>query len=220
MTGQDAVATAQGFCGRLPVSGVILSKIEGDARGGAALSLRTVTGTPILFAGTGEKLDALEVFHPDRIASRILGMGDVLSLIERAEQAYDAQQAERLRKKIRKNDFTLEDFRDQLGAIKKMGPITELLGMIPGMKKMFKGADMSDAEGELRRVEGIINSMTLAERHDHLILNASRRRRIAAGSGTSVAEVNRLLKQFIQMKKMLKKLGSGPMMPGLPGLPR
>jgi signal recognition particle subunit SRP54 len=147
-------------------------------------------------------------------------MGDVLSLIERAEQAYDAQQAERLRKKIRKNDFTLEDFRDQLGAIKKMGPITELLGMIPGMKKMFRGADMSDAEGELRRVEGIINSMTLAERHDHLILNASRRRRIAAGSGTSVAEVNRLLKQFIQMKKMLKKLGSGPMMPGLPGMPR
>jgi signal recognition particle subunit SRP54 len=220
MTGQVAVATAQGFCERLPVSGVILSKIEGDARGGAALSLRTVTGTPILFAGTGEKLDALEVFHPDRIASRILGMGDVLSLIERAEQAYDAQQAEQLRKKIRKNDFTLEDFRDQLGAIKKMGPITELLGMIPGMKKMFRGADMSDAEGELRRVEGIINSMTLAERHDHLILNASRRRRIATGSGTSVAEVNRLLKQFIQMKKMLKKLGSGPMMPGLPGMPR
>jgi len=220
MTGQDAVATAQGFGERLPISGVILSKIEGDARGGAALSLRTVTGKPILFAGTGEKVDALEVFHPDRVASRILGMGDVLSLIERAEQAYDVQQAERLRKKIRKNTFTLEDFRDQLGAIKKMGPITELLGMIPGMKKMFKGADLSDAEGELRRVEGIINSMTLAERDNHLILNASRRRRIAAGSGTSVAEVNRLLKQFTQMKKMLKKLGSGPMMPGMPGLPR
>ena len=220
MTGQDAVATAKGFCERLPVSGVILSKIEGDARGGAALSLRTVTGTPILFAGTGEKLDALEVFHPDRVASRILGMGDVLSLIERAEQAYDAQQAERLRKKIRKNDFTLEDFRDQLRALKKMGPITELLAMIPGMKKMFRGADLSDAEGELRRVEGIINSMTASERHNHLILNASRRRRIAAGSGTSVPEVNRLLKQFTQMKKMLKKLGSGPMMPGLPGMPR
>jgi signal recognition particle subunit SRP54 len=220
MTGQDAVATAQGFGERLPISGVILSKIEGDARGGAALSLRTVTGKPILFAGTGERVDALEVFHPDRVASRILGMGDVLSLIERAEQAYDVQQAERLRKKIRKNTFTLEDFRDQLGAIKKMGPITELLGMIPGMKKMFKGADLSDAEGELRRVEGIINSMTLAERDNHLILNASRRRRIAAGSGTSVAEVNRLLKQFTQMKKMLKKLGSGPMMPGMPGLPR
>jgi signal recognition particle subunit SRP54 len=220
MTGQDAVATAQGFGERLPISGVILSKIEGDARGGAALSLRTVTGKPILFAGTGEKLDALEVFHPDRVASRILGMGDVLSLIERAEQAYDVQQAEQLRKKIRKNSFTLEDFRDQLGAIKKMGPITELLGMIPGMKKMFKGADLSDAEGELRRVEGIINSMTLAERDNHLILNASRRRRIATGSGTSVAEVNRLLKQFTQMKKMLKKLGSGPMMPGMPGLPR
>jgi signal recognition particle subunit SRP54 len=220
MTGQDAVATAQGFCSRLPISGTVLTKIEGDARGGAALSLRSVTGKPILFVGTGEKLDALEPFHPDRVASRILGMGDVMSLIERAEKAYDASEAESLRKKIRKNEFTLDDFRDQLRALKKMGPITDLLGMIPGMKKMFRGADLSDAEGELRRVEGIISSMTDSERRNHLILNASRRRRIADGSGVSVADVNRLLKQFTQMKKMLKKMGSSPMMPGFPGMPR
>lgn len=220
MTGQDAVATASGFAARLPLTGCILSKIEGDARGGAALSLRHVTGTPILFAGTGEKLDALEEFHPERVASRILGKGDVLSFIERAEKAYDEQQAERLRKKLKRNEFSLEDFRDQLGMIKKMGPIAELLGMIPGLKKMLKGADLGDAEGELRRIEGIINSMTHEERDNHLVLNASRRKRIATGSGTSVAEVNRLLKQFTQMKKMLKKLGSGPMLPGMPGMRR
>jgi signal recognition particle subunit SRP54 len=220
MTGQDAVATAAGFARRLPLTGCILSKMEGDARGGAALSLRHVTGTPILFGGTGEKLDALEEFHPERIASRILGMGDVLSFIERAEKAYDDQQAERLRKKLKRNEFTLEDFRDQIGMIKKMGPIGELLGMIPGLKKMLKGADLGDAEGELRRIEGIINSMTHQERDNHLVLNASRRQRIATGSGTSVAEVNRLLKQFTQMKKMLKKLGSAPMVPGMPGMRR
>src|SRR5881396_2026181 len=177
MTGQDAVATAQGFARRLPVSGVVLTKIEGDARGGAALSLRAVTGTPIVFAGTGEKLDA----------------------------------------------FELEDFREQLRAVKKMGAVSELIGMIPGVKKMLRGADLSGAEDELNRVEAIINSMTRAERKNVQLLNASRRKRIARGSGTSVADVNRLIKQFTHTKKVLNQLGSGPMMPripGLPGLPR
>ena len=222
MTGQDAVATAQGFAGRLPVSGAILTKIEGDARGGAALSLRAVTAKPILFAGTGEKLDALEPFFPDRIASRILGMGDVLSLIERAEKVYDRSQAATLQKKLRRAEFDLEDFREQLRAVKKMGTMTELLGMIPGVKKLLRGTDLSGAEGELKRTEAIINSMTRAERRNVQILNASRRKRIAQGSGTSVAEVNRLIKQFTQTKKVLKQLGSGgmPNIPGLPGLPR
>jgi signal recognition particle subunit SRP54 len=219
MTGQDAVATAQGFSGRLPVSGLILSKIEGDARGGAALSLRTVTGKPILFAGTGEKVQALEAFHPDRVASRILGMGDVLSLVERAEKVFDRAQAEAFNKKIKKNEFDLEDFREQLRAVKKMGSVAELMGMIPGMKKLVKGADLSGADGELRRVEAIINSMTRQERRNINVLNQSRRQRIAKGSGTSVSEVNRLVKQFTQTKKVLKKLGSGPI-PGLPGLGR
>ncbi|HZP43002.1 MAG TPA: signal recognition particle protein [Candidatus Binatia bacterium] len=222
MTGQDAVATAQGFAGRLPVSGVVLTKIEGDARGGAALSLRAVTGKPIVFAGTGEKLDALEPFYPERIASRILGMGDVLSLIERAEKVYDRSQAETLQKKLRRNDFDLEDFREQLRAVKKMGTVAELLGMIPGIKKLLRGADLSGAEDELKRTEAIIDSMTRQERKNVQILNASRRKRIAKGSGTSVAEVNRLIKQFTQTKKVLKQLGSGPLpnVPGLPGMPR
>src|SRR5437660_1772876 len=219
MTGQDAVATAQGFAGRLPVSGVVLTKIEGDARGGAALSLRTVTGKPIVFVGTGEKLDALEAFHPDRIASRILGMGDVLSLIERAEKVYDRSQAEALQKKLRRNDFDLEDFREQLRAVKKMGTVTELLGMIPGVKKLLGGADLSGAEDELKRTEAIIDSMTRAERRNVNLLNGSRRKRIAKGSGTSVAEVNRLIKQFTQTKKVLKQLGSGGAMPNIPGPP-
>jgi len=224
MTGQDAVATAEGFAGRLPVSGAVLTKIEGDARGGAALSLRAVTGKPILFAGTGEKLDALEPFYPERIASRILGMGDVLSLIERAEKVYDRAQAEVLQKKLKRNDFDLEDFREQLRAVKKMGTMTELLGMIPGVKKLLRGADLSGAEDELKRTEAIIDSMTRAERHNVNLLNGSRRKRIARGSGTSVAEVNRLIKQFTQTKKVLKQLGSGAALPknipGFPGLPR
>jgi len=219
MTGQDAVATAQGFAGRLPVSGAILTKIEGDARGGAALSLRAVTGKPILFAGTGEKLDALEPFYPERIASRILGMGDVLSLIERAEKVYDRGQAEALQKKLRRNDFDLEDFREQLRAVKKMGTMTELLGMIPGVKKLLRGADLSGAEDELKRTEAIIDSMTRAERRNVNLINGSRRKRIARGSGTSVPEVNRLIKQFVQTKKVLKQLGSGAGMPNIPGLP-
>src|SRR5438094_898617 len=209
MTGQDAVATAQGFAGRPPVSGIVLTKMEGDARGGAALSLRTVAGKPILFAGTGEKLDALEPFYPERIASRILGMGDVLSLVERAEKAYDRSQAEALQKKLRRNAFDLEDFREQLRAVKKMGAVSELLGMIPGMKKMLRGTDLSGAEDELKRVRAIIDSMTRAERKNIQLLNASRRKRIARGSGTSVADVNRLIKQFTHTKKVLKQLGSG-----------
>jgi len=223
MTGQDAVATAQGFARRLPISGAILTKIEGDARGGAALSLRAVTGKPILFAGTGEKLEALEAFHPDRIASRILGMGDVLSLIERAEKAYDRSQAETLGRRIRRNEFDLEDFREQLRAMKKMGSVGELLGMIPGVKKLLRGTDLSGAEQELKRLEAIINSMTPSERRNVNILNANRRKRIARGSGTSVAEVNRLIKQFTQTKKVLKQLGTKPNLanlPGFPGLPR
>ena len=220
MTGQDAVATAQGFADRLPLTGAILTKIEGDARGGAALSLRAVTGKPILFAGTGEKLDALEPFHPDRVASRILGMGDVLSLVERAEKAYDREKAEAFQKKIKKNEFDLEDFREQLTAVKKMGSMVDVLGMIPGVKKLFKGAELTGADDELKRIEAIINSMTKQERRNHLILNASRRKRIAAGSGTSVSEVNRLIKQFEQTRKVMKKLGSAPqaLRGGMPGL--
>jgi signal recognition particle subunit SRP54 len=218
MTGQDAVATAQGFAARLPLTGVVLTKIEGDARGGAALSLRAVTGKPILFAGTGERLEALEPFFPDRIASRILGMGDVLSLVERAERAVDRERATDLAKKLKKNEFDLEDFREQLRAVKKMGSMAELLAMIPGVKKMFKGADLAGADDELRRVEAIVDSMTRQERRNHLILNASRRKRIAAGSGTSVSEVNRLVKQFEQTKKVIRKLGNAPAMRGMPSL--
>ena len=206
MTGQDALQIARGFHERLRVSGIVLSKLDGDARGGAALSVRTVTGAPILFAGTGEKLDCLEVFYPDRMARRILGMGDVLSLVERAERAYDLKKAEELQRKLRRNEFTIEDFREQLRAVRKMGAMGELLGMIPGMKKFVRGVDLSQAEDELKRVEAIINSMTKAERQNHLILNASRRRRIALGSGTSVAEVNRFLKQFEQTRKMMKQM--------------
>jgi signal recognition particle subunit SRP54 len=209
MTGQDAVAVATGFREGVGIDGVILSKMEGDARGGAALSIHAVTGKPILFVGVGEKLGALEAFHPDRVASRILGMGDVLSLIEKAEAAYDAKQAEVLQKKLRKDEFTLEDFRDQLRAVKKMGSMADLIGMIPGMKKLARGADLADAEDELKRVEAIIDSMTRQERRDHLILNSSRRKRIAAGSGSSVAEVNRFLKQYQQARKMMKTLARG-----------
>ena len=204
MTGQDAVNVANGFHNRLPLSGVIMTKLDGDARGGAALSIRAVTGAPILFAGTGEKLDALELFHPDRMATRILGMGDVLTLIERAEQAYDEKQALQLQRKLRRNEFTLDDFRDQLRAVRKMGAVGDLLSMIPGIKKLTKGLDMSTAETELKRTEAIINSMTHEERENAAIINGSRRRRIAAGSGVSVADVNRFLKQFQQTKKMMK----------------
>jgi signal recognition particle subunit SRP54 len=219
MTGQDAVNVAKGFNERIGLTGVIMTKLDGDARGGAALSVRAVSGAPILFVGTGEKLDALETFHPERMSRRILGMGDMLTLIEKAEAAYDEKQAEALQKKLRRNEFTLEDFRDQLRVVRKMGSMGDLMAMIPGMKKLTKGVDLSDAEGELKRIEAIIGSMTKQERNNHLILNGSRRKRIADGSGTSVAEVNRFLKQFQQTKKVMKQMskfaGRGPLR-GLP----
>jgi signal recognition particle subunit SRP54 len=216
MTGQDAVNLASGFKSRLPLSGAILTKSEGDARGGAALSLRAVTGLPILFMGVGEKLDALEAFHPERIASRILGMGDVLSLIEKAERVYDRRQAEALERKLKRNEFDLADFAAQLRAVRSMGSLSELLGMVPGLKKLTRSVDPDKAEKELKRAEAIINSMTTHERRNVLILNASRRRRIALGSGTSVADVNRLIKQFSQTKKMLKRMKGG----GMPPMPQ
>jgi signal recognition particle subunit SRP54 len=212
MTGQDAVNVAQGFHERLTIDGVVLTKLEGDARGGAALSVRAMTGAPIYFVGVGEKLDALEIFHPDRMASRILGKGDVLSLIEKVEKEYDERQSKELERKLKKNEFTLEDFRDQLRMVKRLGSMGDLLGMIPGMKKLAGKVDPGLAETELRRMEAIIDSMTRQERRNDALINGSRRRRIAAGSGTSMAEVNRFLKQYIQTKKMMKKLtrmGSG-----------
>jgi signal recognition particle subunit SRP54 len=219
MTGQDAVNVAQGFHDKLKISGLILTKLDSDARGGAALSVRAITGAPILFAGTGEKLDAFEVFHPDRLASRILGMGDMLSLIEKAQQNYDQDKAKELERKLKKNEFTLEDFADQLKAISRMGSFGDILGMIPGLKKVAGQADSAEAKRELKRVTAIIDSMTRQERRDHLILNGHRRARIANGSGTSVAEVNRFVKQFEQTRKMMKKItrmGAGKsMMRGL-----
>ncbi len=205
MTGQEAVNVATGFHARIALDGVVLTKVEGDARGGAALSLRSVTGKPILFVGVGEKLDALEAFYPDRAASRILGMGDMLSLIEKAEKVYDQKQAEVLEKKLRKNQFTLEDFQDQLRMLKKMGSMTDLVSMLPGGKKLMQGADMNAAEKEFKRIEAIISSMTKEERQKPEILNGGRRRRIATGSGTSVADVNRFLKQYLDAKKMMRK---------------
>jgi signal recognition particle subunit SRP54 len=218
MTGQDAVNAASGFHQRIGVDGVILTKLDGDARGGAALSIRTVTGAPILFAGVGEKLDALEVFHPDRMATRILGMGDILSLIEKAERVYDQKQAVALQQKLRRNEFTLEDFRDQIRAVRQMGNIAELLKMIPGMKKLTRGMELEHAESELQQIEAIINSMTKQERRDHTILNGSRRQRIARGSGTTVAEVNRFLKQFLETKKMMKQMSKFARSGAAPGL--
>ncbi|NOT55698.1 MAG: signal recognition particle protein [Deltaproteobacteria bacterium] len=205
MTGQEAVNVATSFHNRIGVDGVILTKIEGDARGGAALSLRAVTGKPILFVGVGEKLDALEAFYPDRAASRILGMGDMLSLIEKAEKLYDQNQAEALEKKLRKNQLTLEDFQEQLRMVKKLGSITDLVGMLPGGKKLMQGTDMEAAEKEMKHIEAIMSSMTREERLKAEILNGSRRKRIAAGSGTSVADVNRFLKQYLDAKKMMRK---------------
>ncbi len=206
MTGQDAVNIAKNFHERLGIDGVILTKMDGDARGGAALSIRSVTQKPIKFIGMGEKLDALEVFHPDRMVSRILGMGDVLTLIEKAEAAFDEAQARELEKKIRKDSFSLEDFRDQLQQIRKMGSLESILQMIPGVSKKMKGmGDIGFDEKELGRTEAIINSMTPRERGNHLIVNGSRRLRIAKGSGTSVQEVNQLLKRYAQARKMMKR---------------
>jgi signal recognition particle subunit SRP54 len=209
MTGQDAVNVAQGFHERLKISGLVLTKLDSDARGGAALSVRAVTGAPILFAGTGEKLSALEVFHPDRLASRILGMGDVLSLIEKAQQSYDQTKAKELERKFKKNEFTITDFAEQLRTLRKMGSLGELLGMIPGLKKIAGQADSEEAKRELVRIQAIIDSMTVQERNNHLVLNGRRRARIASGSGTSVQEVNRFVKQFEQTRKMMKKFTRG-----------
>ncbi|MGD9948338.1 MAG: signal recognition particle protein [Desulfobulbus sp.] len=213
MTGQDAVTVAHRFNTDLEITGVVLTKMEGDARGGAALSVKKVTGKPIKFVGVGEAVDALEVFHPDRTASRILGMGDVLSLIEKAESVVDQKNAEKLAKKIQKNTFTLEDFLDQIQQIKKMGSLEQIMGMIPGINKLkqLKDAPKPDQK-ELVKTEAIIRSMTLKERRNHRMIDASRRVRIANGSGTSVADVNRVLKSYTMMLKMMKNLkGKGVM---------
>jgi signal recognition particle subunit SRP54 len=207
MTGQDAIKSAGEFNRRLGVSGVILSKLDGDARGGAALSVVAVVGVPIAFVGSGERLEDLEQFYPDRLVSRLLGMGDVLSLIERAEQAIDIEEAQKLEEKVRKDEFTLEDFRDQLQTIKKMGPLEQIIGMIPGMGNIKQLAQQQPDDKQIARVEAIINSMTPHERRRSDVINGSRRKRIAKGSGTSVEEVNKLLKQFVQMRKMLKVMG-------------
>ncbi|AGF79869.1 signal recognition particle subunit FFH/SRP54 (srp54) [Desulfocapsa sulfexigens DSM 10523] len=211
MTGQDAVTVAEKFNQDLEISGVVLTKMEGDARGGAALSIKSVTGKPIKFVGIGEALDALEVFHPDRIASRILGMGDVLTLIEKAEAVVDKKKAEKLAKKLRQSTFTLEDFLDQIQQIKKMGSLDQIMGMIPGINKLkqLKDAPKPD-EKELAKTEAIIRSMTKKERQSYKIINASRRQRIAAGSGTTVTEVNRVIKSYSAMLKMMKKMRGKP----------
>jgi signal recognition particle subunit SRP54 len=209
MTGQEAVGVAQAFAAAVPVTGLVLTKVDGDARGGSALSIATVTGLGVKFMGTGEKTDALEVFHPDRLAGRILGMGDVMTLVERAQDTVDASQAAKLEEKLRKAEFTLEDFLDQLQQVQKMGPIGQLVGMIPGMGNMAKEAQDAVDRGDLRRTEAIIRSMTRHERRDPTVLNGSRRRRIATGSGTSLTEVNRLVKQFTEMQRLMKQLAGG-----------
>ena len=205
MTGQDAVNVAKSFNDLLDITGVVMTKMDGDTRGGAALSVKYITGKPIKFIGTGEKLDAIEVFHPDRMASRILGMGDILSLIEKAEAAYDEKNAKEMEKKLREQTFTLDDFLDQMKQLKKMGNIEQLVGMMPGVKPgALKDAQLD--ESQMGRIEAIILSMTKAERTKPEIINGARRKRIAKGSGTSVEEVNKLLRQFDQMKKMMKQL--------------
>ncbi len=207
MTGQDAVNVATAFNEQLGIDGIIMTKLDGDTRGGAALSVKAITGKPIKFAGVGEKMEDLEAFHPDRMASRILGMGDILTLIEKAQEAINQKKAEELEKKLRSMQFTLEDFLDQLKQIKKMGPLSQIISMIPGVK--LKGdVDFDAGEKELKKIEAIINSMTKEERQDPNIINSSRKRRIAMGSGTTVQDVNRLLKQFEDMKKMMKQFSN------------
>ncbi|MDD6920118.1 MAG: signal recognition particle protein [Eubacteriales bacterium] len=206
LTGQDAVNAAKGFDEKLGIDGIIMTKMDGDSRGGAALSAKKVTGKPVKFIGMGEKMDALELFHPERMASRILGMGDILSLIETAEAAFDEEQAARLESKIRKNQFTLEDFLEQMGQIKKMGGLAKIMGMLPGMSaKGIDDAQIAKGEQEFREMEAIIQSMTKAERNDTKLLNASRRKRIAAGSGQPVSKINNLIKKYEEARKMMKK---------------
>ncbi len=209
MTGQDAVNVAGRFDELLGIDGVIMTKMDGDARGGAALSLRAVIGKPIKFAGAGEKIDALEVFHPERMASRILGMGDVLTLVEKAKEAVDLKQQKELEKKLRKNEFTLEDLRTQMNQISKMGPLEDVIGMLPGMKKIKALKEMKPDERELVRLGAIIDSMTPVERRNYLIIDGSRRKRIARGSGTTVQEVNTLLKNYVEMRKLMKRFTKG-----------
>ncbi len=208
MTGQDAVRSAGEFQRRVGITGIVLSKLDGDARGGAALSAAAVTGSPVKFAGVGEKLDDFEVFQPERMVSRILGMGDVLSLIERAEQAVDRDKALELALKLRRSEFTLEDFRDQLAQLRKLGPLDQVLAMLPGVGAL-RGVDSEAGEREMKRSVAIIDSMTARERRDPAVLNGSRRKRIAKGSGTHVEDVNRLLKQFVQARKMMKSFSGG-----------
>ena len=219
MTGQEAVNIAKTFDQEVGIDSVFLTKIDGDARGGAALSIRAVTGKPIRYVGTGEKIDAIEPFHPDRMASRILGMGDVLSLIEKAQAAYSEEKAKDLRKKIARDAFTLEDFRDQLKQIRKLGPLEQVIGMIPGAKKIAKKTDLKADERKLIQIEAIINSMTLEERNNSELINANRKKRIALGSGTTVQGVNQVLSQFSQMQKALRQMKKMGMIPGFGGNP-
>lgn len=216
MTGQDAVNVARGFAGETQVTGVVLSKLDGDARGGAAISVREVTGVPIKFAGIGEGLDDFEPFHPDRMAGRILGMGDMLSLIEKAEETFDVEQAEQAASKMEKGKFDLEDFLEQFQALKRMGPLKDILAMLPGAGSALRDVEVNDRD--VARVEAIIRSMTPQERRNPKIISGSRRKRIAAGSGTTPQDVNRLLKQFADAQKMMKAMLGGRGMPGMPGL--
>ncbi len=224
MAGQDAVDAASAFHARLPLTGLVLAKVDSDARGGASLSIRAATGIPVKLMGTGEKLDALEVFHPDRLARRILGMGDIVTLVERAQEVVDQRDAEEQAQKLMEARFTLEDFYKQLQQIKKMGPLGDLLKMIPGMGQMSAQLPSGpEAERELRKIEAIISSMTRGERADPSVLNGSRRKRIAKGSGTTVSDVNQLIKQFDEMRKLMKQIGGmakGGRFPKLPGMPR
>ena len=224
MTGQDAVEAASAFKARLPISGLVLTKVDSDARGGASLSIRAATGVPVKLLGVGEKLDALEVFHPDRLAQRILGMGDVLTLVERAQEAVDRKTAEEQTKKLLEARFTFEDFYATLQQVKKMGPIGDLLKMVPGMGGLAKQLpEGPQAEREMKRIEAIISSMTRAERADPSLINGSRRRRIAKGSGTTVSDVNQLIKQFAEMQKLMKQMGGlarSGRLPRIPGMPR
>ncbi|MGD0248919.1 MAG: hypothetical protein ABSB75_07695, partial [Candidatus Limnocylindrales bacterium] len=218
MTGQEAVNVAEAFHAAVPVTGLVLTKIDGDARGGAALSISAVTGLPVKFMGTGEKTDALEPFHPDRLAGRILGMGDVLTLVERAQEHYDEKEAAKMAEKLRKNSFTLEDMLNQMEQVRKMGPMGQIMEMIPGMGGVAKEAQAAVDRGDLKRVEAIIRSMTPDERREPTILNAARRRRIARGSGTRLQDVNQLVKQFGELKKMMKQMTGGRLGRRMPGM--
>ena len=218
MTGQEAVGVAEAFAAAVPVTGLILTKIDGDARGGAALSISAVTGIPVKFMGTGEKTDALETFHPDRLAGRILGMGDVLTLVERAQEHFDEKQATKMAEKLRKNSFTLQDMLEQMEQVRKIGPMGQIMEMIPGMGGYAKQAQDSVDRGDMKRAEAIIKSMTPIERNDPNVLNAGRRRRIAQGSGTRLQDVNQLIKQFTELQKVMKQFSGGRLGKRMPGM--